>query len=52
MAKIFFLWPVKEIDFIYCFLIEESEIYQLLFTSSKNIDPSQSYRWSNISAYV
>ena len=29
---------------LYCFLIDESEIYQLLFTSSKNIDPDQSYR--------
>ena len=29
----------------YCvFLKEESETYQLFFTSSKNIDPSQSYR--------
>ena len=28
----------------WCFLTESNEIYQLLFTSSKNIDPNQSYR--------
>ena len=27
----------------WCFLTEYNEIYQLLFTSSKNIDPKQSY---------
>ena len=29
------------------FLIEGSPSYQILFTGSKNIDPSQSYRISN-----
>ena len=37
---------------LWCFLKEESEIYRLLFTASKNIDPSQSYCWSKVSAYV
>jgi hypothetical protein len=30
----------------------ESVMYQLNFTSSKNIDPCQSYSWSKIRAYV
>ena len=37
---------------LWCFLKERNEIYQLLFTSSKNIYHSQSYRWSKVSAYV
>ena len=37
---------------LWCFLKEGNEIYQLLFTASKNIDPSQSYPWSKVSAYV
>ena len=28
---------------LWCFLTEYNEIYQLLFTASKNIDPNQSY---------
>jgi hypothetical protein len=35
-----------------CFLKEESERYLLFFTSSKNIDPSQSYGRLKVSAYV
>ena len=31
--------------FLWCFLTDYNEIYQLLFTSSKNIDPYQSCRW-------
>ena len=38
--------------FSWCFLTEDNEIYQLPFTSSKNFDPNQSYRWSKVSAYV
>ena len=37
---------------LWCFLKEESDTYQLLFTSSKNIDPSQSYGQLKVSAYV
>jgi hypothetical protein len=32
-------------------LSERGDRYQLLFTSSKNIDPSQSYGWLKVSAY-
>ena len=28
---------------LWSFLTEDNEIYQLLFTSSKNVDPNQSY---------
>jgi hypothetical protein len=41
-------------DYQNCFydvFLEESEMYQLLFTS-KNIDPSQNYGWLKVSAYV
>ena len=34
------------------FLIEGSDIYQLLLVPWKNIVPSRNYRWSKVSAYV
>ena len=34
------------------FLKEGSEIYQLLFTSFENFNPTLSYRWLKISAHV
>ena len=37
---------------ICCFLKEENQIYLLVFTSSKNIDRSQGYRWSKVSVFV
>ena len=37
---------------LWCFLKEESKMYQLLFTLSKNIDPSQRYGRLKVSAYV
>ena len=37
---------------LWCFLKEGNDIYQLLFTSLKNIDPSRSYRKLKVSAYV
>ena len=37
---------------LWCFLREESKMYQLLFTLSKNIDPSQRYGRLKVSAYV
>ena len=37
---------------LWSFPKEESEIYQLLFTSSKNIDHSQSYHRLKVSAHV
>ena len=37
---------------LWCFLTEDNEIYRLLFTSSKNIDPNQSYRRQKVGAHV
>ena len=39
-----FILPIMEIDFMV-------SIYQMPFTSSKIIDPNQSYWWSKVSAY-
>ena len=40
-----FILPIMEIDFMV-------SIYQMPFTSSKIIDPNQSYWWSKVSAYM